>query len=325
MGDRRWTPPSSVRRGRTSPRAGRVPGPANPLLPARWAVTVAALVALLAGAGALSGGLLGGGQPGTGLNREATGTGPLSLEAHPGPPSQNGTSSATSCSVLLPNATLDASVAAVYSELVNLSESGGGGNRSGGSGNSSQALNISRYPSESNATLEVRGWWSTLCGSTQFTGLIQQWGAGNFTWTTDLGSSGVFWQFEEWWSSSCTIPSVGSFGGCQYAEGWTGSLETGNLTGPVTTASPPCGETKCPVYVLPGKPSPPPPSPYGPWLSFLKEYGIVIGLAAAAAVATVLVVRSRGPLGTAKEGEGPGAEARPSDENQSPDPLEDAI
>ena len=256
----------------------------------------------------------------------STGSGNLVPSTHSGPPGAQGGPNATFCSSLISNASLNTSVSATYAELGNLS-SPGSSNQSGIPGHSS-APGLVDYPSEANASLLVRSWWASVCVAPVFVALTQQWGTANFSWSFDVGSVGASWQFVVGWTAGCTIPNVGTFSGCQYAEFWTGNLKNQSLGGPTTTASPPCGTLTCPIYVVGAGARPPPnTTPWSTASTVLRAYWWVVGAIATAFAIGLLAARTfpidaappspRGPTKTEAK-ERPGELARP-------DPLDDVI
>jgi hypothetical protein len=277
----------------------------------------------MAAVGALVGMIPSTGTTGGELRMGAGGLIPL---AHPGPPSGQGGPNTSFCSSLVSNASLNTSVAATYSELANLSGPSRA-NQSGAPGHSS-SNGLTGYPSEANASLLVRSWWASVCLGPTFGPLIQRWGTANFSWSFNVGSAGATWKFGVIWTEGCTIPQVGAFSGCQYAEFWTGDLKSQNFSGPTTTASPPCGTLICPVYVVgPGTPPSPTPSPWSTALAFLRAYGVFIGAAAVAVAVGLLIVRAL-PIRTEPQ---PPRDSSKGNEKESPvqrarpDPLDDVI
>ncbi|MCI4317435.1 MAG: hypothetical protein L3J96_02760 [Thermoplasmata archaeon] len=146
-----------------------------------------------------------------------------------GAPSPSAHLSAAQCAADDSNATLIEGVVYLYQ---------GNGNASGsGSGLINQVPpGFGAYPSESVAEINVINGWLSICQSSAFYELVQQWGPQNNTWDgLDQNSTGVYEDvFTVTWNapgSSCT-PNPGPNEDCFGAEVWLLNVASGAISGP---------------------------------------------------------------------------------------------
>jgi hypothetical protein len=233
---------------------------------------------------------------------------------------------ATFCNALLSSSSLNDSVDAAYAELASSDASSVAvevGSHASGPG-------LGGYPSKDDAAQIVQGWWTSVCLSPDFAGAIGQWGSGNFTWSSEVASTGALWQFAIVWVTGCTIPQVGSYTGCRFVESWNGNLLSQSLAGPVTTAAPPCGGSGCAVFVV-GPSANGPSSFWAGGNAWINSHGGLLTIALAAAgvglVAGVAIGLARQAPPASPPGSGPAKDDEPDGEPASKhaDPLEDVL
>jgi hypothetical protein len=133
----------------------------------------------------------------------------------------------------------DDSNATLIQGIVNLYQ--GNGNTSGsGSGLINQGPpGFGAYPTESVAETNVIDGWLSICQSSAFYGLVQQWGPQNNTWDgLDQNSTGVYeFVFTVTWTApdaSCT-PNPRPNGNCYGSAVWLVNVASGSVAGPNTS------------------------------------------------------------------------------------------
>jgi|HubBroStandDraft_4_1064222.scaffolds.fasta_scaffold107588_2 hypothetical protein len=147
-------------------------------------------------------------------------------------PASSANLSPAQCAADDSNATLIEGIVHLYQGNGNTSGSGSGLINQGPPG-------FGAYPSESAAETNVINGWLSICQSSAFYGLVQQWGPQNNTWDgLDQNSTGVYEDvFTVTWTAadaSCT-PNPGPNGTCFGSAVWLVNVASGVVAGPNTS------------------------------------------------------------------------------------------
>jgi len=146
---------------------------------------------------------------------------------------------AVDCASLNSNASLNGTIAGIYHGLPNVTQYWTPAS------NSTRPANESAYPSQSAADIELIGAWLSICQSSGYQILLDQWGSGNATGGLDLNWSTGHYQvnFGIYWHAACSNWAGNGSGYCQHSSTWSFDLVTGTVDGPITVewGGPPLG------------------------------------------------------------------------------------
>jgi len=207
-------------------------------------------------------------------------------------------SESTSCTTINSNSSLANSYTGFYNSLANDSPNWGGGGP-----NSSIPVNQSGYRNATAGGEMVIEAWISICSSSAYTSLYDQWGPSSVTGGGELLANGHYeFTYGIYFHASCTNPVDSSNDDCGYETDWNLDLVTGVVTGPTTTnEGPPLGGPP-PSQPYPANPTtssaPSPKTPtQSPWWTPLtpERAGVLGAVLAGGALLAYLLVRRRPP------------------------------